>query len=153
MKTSKPIRFNLVSAVHLLLARDGKILLLRRFNTGYQDGNYSVVAGHLDGGESARLAMAREAREESGIIIDPEHLEVVHVMHRGVKEDPINGNERIDFFLTAKVWTGEPTILEPDKCDELRWFPVAQLPDNMVPYVRFGIQNYQNNILYSEFGW
>lgn len=37
-------RFKLVTAVHLILTQNGKILLLRRYNTGYEDGNYSVVA-------------------------------------------------------------------------------------------------------------
>jgi 8-oxo-dGTP diphosphatase len=48
-------RFRLVAAVHIFLVRDGQVLLLRRFNTGYEDGNYSVVAGHLDGGEEVKV--------------------------------------------------------------------------------------------------
>ena len=73
--------FRLPVAVHLLLIKDDRILLLRRHNTGYEDGNYSVVAGHIDGGEKLRSAMVREAREEAGIEISPSNLRVVGVMH------------------------------------------------------------------------
>ncbi|HEC35073.1 MAG TPA: NUDIX domain-containing protein, partial [Anaerolineae bacterium] len=85
-------RFRLLSAVHLFLVRDGKVLLLRRFNTGYEDGKYSVIAGHLDGNEEIKTAMIREAREEAGIEIAPQDLQVVGVMHRR------SDDERIDFF-------------------------------------------------------
>ena len=48
-------RFRMVVAVHLFLLQNGNILLLRRFRTGYEDGNYSVIAGHLDGSELENL--------------------------------------------------------------------------------------------------
>jgi len=140
-------RFKLISAVHLFLIKDNKILLSRRFNTGYQDGNYSVPAGHLDGDETATSAMTREALEEACIKIQPEDLEVIHVMHR--KSDA----ERIDFFLIAKKWEGEIRIGEPKKCDDLSWFPLDNLPNNVIPYVSSAIKNYQNRVSYSEFGW
>lgn len=75
-------RFKLVTAVHLILIEDKKILLQKRYNTGYEDGNYSIVAGHIDGNESVIKAMQREALEEAGIKIKEEDLEIVHVMHR-----------------------------------------------------------------------
>jgi 8-oxo-dGTP diphosphatase len=143
-------RLALVAAVHLLLVRDGEILLLRRFNTGYEDGNYSVPAGHLDGGERVTEAMAREAREETGVRLDPAALDVVHVMHRRAV-DPVH--ERVDFFLTTSRWAGDPVVLEPDKCDELSWHAMDRLPHNTVPYVRAAIGAFSRGERYSEFGW
>lgn len=140
-------RFKIISAVHLFLVQKGKILLLKRMNTGYEDGNYSVVAGHIDGNEEVKTAMIREAEEEAGITIWPDQLKVVGVMHRKSTE------ERIDFFLAAEEWTGEIKNLEPDKCEELQWFDLEQLPANVIPYVKQAIENYRNNIWFHSFGW
>jgi len=60
-------RFKLTTAVYLVLRNESKVLLLRRANTGYQDGKYSLVAGHLDGDELGTVAIVREAKEEAGI--------------------------------------------------------------------------------------
>lgn len=147
----KEERFQLLATIHLLLIREGKILLLRRFNTGYEDGNYSVIAGHLDGNEEIKAAMIREAYEEAGIKLREQDLEVVGVMHRRAS------NERIDFFLTATAWSGEITNNEPDKCDQLDWFDINRLPQNVIPYVRKAIDNTVNRnsrgIWFESFGW
>jgi 8-oxo-dGTP diphosphatase len=140
-------RFKLISAVHLFLIRDNEVLLLRRFNTGYEDGNYSVPAGHLDGGEQVKSAAIREAREECGIEIVPEDLEVVGVMHRK------SSDERIDFFVAATRWTGTIVNKEPHKCDDLRWFPMDNLPVNIIPYVKHALDNYRKGVWFTEFGW
>ncbi|MCJ7804900.1 NUDIX domain-containing protein [Patescibacteria group bacterium] len=147
MHPKKKERFKFVSAVHLFLIRDKEILLLRRFGTGYRDGEYSVVAGHMDGGEKASVAMAREAEEETGVIVNPENLKLAHIMHLRSEE------ERIYFFFTAKSWNGTPKIMEPDKCDDLKWFSLDNLPDNMVPYIKKAIESYVIGETYSEFGW
>lgn len=138
------MRFQLVSAVHLFLIKDDQILLLRRINTGYEDGNYSVVAGHLEGGEEVKAAMMREAKEEIGVEVDPQ---IVGVMHRH------STDERIDFFLVAHCWRGQIKNLETDKCDDLRWFPMDQLPDNLIAYVRRAIDNYRRGIWFDSFGF
>ena len=134
-------------AVHLFFFRADRVLLLRRFNTGWEDGNYSVPAGHVDAGETVTQAAIREAHEEIGVRLEPQDVEVVHVMNRKSED------ERIDFFLLVRHWAGEIANREPDKCDDLAWYPVASLPGNMIPYVRQALLNYQNGMLFSEFGW
>jgi 8-oxo-dGTP diphosphatase len=140
-------RFKLVSAVHLFLLRDDEVLLSRRYNTGYEDGNYSVVAGHLNGDEQVKAAMIREAREEVGIEIAPRDLQVVGVMHRR------SDDERIDWFLTARSWSGRIANREPEKCDRLAWFDVEALPENVIPYVRRALENCRQGRWFDSFGW
>lgn len=141
-------RFTYIGSAYLFLITDGKILLQRRYQTGFQDGNYGVPAGHLDGNETAREGCVREIKEEIGIDIQPEDLSVVHVMHRKAQHD-----ERFDFFMTASAYTGEITNCEPEKCDDLKWFPLDELPENIVDYVKVAIEHYNNGVNYSEFGW
>lgn len=140
-------KFQMPVAAHLLLIREGKILLLRRFNTGYEDGNYSVVAGHLDGNEDVKSAMIREAREEAGIEIKPNNLHIVGVMHRKSQV------ERIDFFLVADSWNKEIENMEPEKCDDLSWFEIDNLPCNTIPYIKRAIENYISGVHFDIYGW
>lgn len=135
-------------AVHLFLMKDNEILLLRRFNTGYEDGNYSVIAGHIDGGEDVYTAMIREAKEEAGADIAPNDLKIVQVMHRKKADE-----ERIDYFFECSKWSGDIAIGELDKCDRLDWFAVDVLPDNTVDYIREAIMNYRGGVAFSIFGW
>jgi ADP-ribose pyrophosphatase YjhB (NUDIX family) len=132
---------------HLFFIDEDSILLSRRYNTGWQDGRYSVPAGHLEAGESLLAAAIREAEEETGAHLTPADLEVVHVMHR--KSD----DERIDFFLLVKSWSGEISNREPQRCDELGWFPLTALPDEVIPYIRQALANFQAGIPFAEFGW
>ena len=145
--TGHGTRTALLVAAHLFLLRDDLVVLLRRCNTGYEDGNYSVVAGHLDGGEEVITAAIREAWEEAGVRLSPRDLRVVGVMHRRAED------ERIDFFLAAKTWAGEPTNAEPHRCDELAWFPLDRLPSNVIPYVRRALENFSRGVWFESFGW
>lgn len=140
-------RFKLIMEAYLVLLRQDQVLLLRRANTGYEDGNYSLVAGHVDGGETVRQAAAREAREEAGITIDPDDLRLVHVAHRR------DGDERLAMFFTTDRWLGEPANCEPHKCDDMGWFALEAMPPNMVGYVRNAIDQIQQGVNYSEPGW
>jgi len=91
--------------------------------------------------------MVREAREEIGVDILEKDLRVCHVMHRKSEE------ERIDFFLSCTNWDGIVQNMEPNKCDDLSWFLMDELPENIIPYVKTTLEMYQEKRMYSEFGW
>lgn len=147
----KSIRHHNIPASYLTLVKDGKILLLRRCNTGYEDGSYSMIAGHVDPGETFTQTIIREAKEEAGIELRPQDLEVVHVMHRNSKA--AENNERVDVFFVAEKWDGEIKNKELHKCDDLSWFNLNDIPANVIPYIKQAINKIRDKIYYSEHGW
>jgi 8-oxo-dGTP diphosphatase len=141
------MRETFLVAVHIFFIREGQVLLSRRYHTGYEDGNYSVPAGHLEAGEPVTACARREVREEIGVQLEAKNLRAAHVMHR--KSD----QERIDFFFVVEDWSGDPVNCEPDKCDEVAWYPLDALPANTIPYVRHALAQVQSGVMFSEFGW
>lgn len=129
-------RFEAKVAVHLILTNDrGECPFLRRFNTGYKDGEYGLVSGHVEKGENLKSAMIRESHEEVGITLSPDDLDVVGVI-------PSLPNSYVYFFLHADTWSGDVKNMEPHKCDDIRWFDLRALPDNTVFYVKWAIENH-----------
>lgn len=118
------------TGVHVVLERAGLLLLMRRAGTGFFDGLYSLPGGHVEEGESAFETAVREMREELGVDIDIAGLTWLGVVHRR------SDSNRIEFFMRAGSWSGEPRICEPDKCDRLLWCRRDSLPDDTVAYVR-----------------
>ncbi len=131
-------RFRVVLSVYLFLLREGEfgpeVLLQLRAGTPYMDGWWACgAAGHVERGESALDAAAREALEELGIDVDPYDLEPVATLHRTtVSHDPME--ERVDLFFAVPRWHRDPVIAEPDKAAELAWWPLDQLPTRLVPH-------------------
>lgn len=139
-------RFKMRVAVHLILEHNNEFLLLRKYNTGYEDGNYSVIAGHLNGNETIKEAMIRKVLEEANINIDDKHLKIVGVMHRK------DGDESIDYYLYTNRFSGNIRIMEANKCDDLAFYKLDNLPDNIISYIKTALYNYKNNIIFSEYG-
>jgi 8-oxo-dGTP diphosphatase len=130
---------------YLILKQDDKVLFQLRKNTGYCDGMWSLVAGHVEDGESATAAMIREAREEIGIEIS--QLKVVHVIHR--KTNRLN----VDLFFDCPSWQGTIKNLEPEKCEKLEFFSLDGLPSNIVDYNEVVLKSVSKGEFYSELGW
>jgi 8-oxo-dGTP diphosphatase len=139
-------RFDLFPvSVHTFFVRGESVLMMRRRGTGFCDGMRSVPAGHVMEAETILQAAAREAREEVGLEVSPSVLAVVGVMHRRSTE------ARIDFFVKAETWAGEPRNMEPGKCDEVAWFPKSCLPSDTIPYVRRALLNAERPPWFEEF--
>lgn len=135
------------TGAHVMLVRAGQVLLMRRSNTGFFDGMFSLPGGHVEPGESARMAALRELREELGIAVDTADLQLVGAMHR------LSDTNRIDFFLRTANWSGQPRRAEPEKCAELRWCARGSLPPDTVPYIRRALTVQLSEPWLVELGW
>jgi len=147
MKVEEKKRVGAAVSAYLVLRRGDEVLLLLRQNTGYMDGHYGLISGHVEQGESATDGMIREAYEEAGIQIHPEHLKVTHIMHR--QSERLN----IDVFFECEKWEGEVRNCEPEKCAALKYFPQDSFPDNLIDYVQDALKSIENGSFYSEKGW
>lgn len=146
-------RFKLIPEVCFVFIRDGKLLLGRRANTGWMDGKYCFPAGHGEEGETMAQGCAREALEEIGLAVDPKTLKFLHVQHRWYPgHEGQAGHSRVGFYFAPTGDPGEPKNMEPDKCDDLQFFPVDNIPD-MVPEFRAAFDAIQRGEIYSEYGW
>ena len=131
----------------LILRREDKVALSLRQNTGYADGFYGLISGHVEDGESATTAILREAYEEAGIRILPENLKVVHVCHR--KTNRLN----VDMFFECSTWSDAICNKEPEKCAALEFISLNQLPENTIEHIAQVLRMVSCGEFYSECGW
>lgn len=131
-----------------LFARRGDTLLLGlRGKACFGAGTWALPGGHLEFGEKLSEALRREAKEELGATISADELRVVSIVD---DPRPNLGTHfvHISFEVTEPTW--EPRIMEPDECDEWRYFPLDKLPDNIFPPHTAIIENYRAKRLYKN---
>jgi 8-oxo-dGTP diphosphatase len=152
-------------AVHAVILNHGpqglEVLLGRRRNTSYGDGQYSFPAGHQEQFETLPQTLCRELKEELGaslVFTALAHRQpVLHIEH--LKDYGQSAANRFHhyheyYFMVPPIILGSFKNNEPDKCDDLRYFPVQQLPENFLPLSRFAL----NHVLAGQgpearFGW
>ncbi len=140
-------RSSAVINVYLVLRQMDYVLCSLRHNTGYCDGWYGLISGHVEEEESATCAIIREAKEEADIEILPAQIKPVHIMHR--KTDRYN----IDIFFECYSWSGTLKNQEPHKCASLDFLASNKLPSNIIPYIQKTIKAILYKEAYSEEGW
>jgi len=124
--------------VGTIILNDGKVLLgLRKGSHGKN--TWCFPGGHLEVGESFSDCAIRETQEETGLEIEP--VEEIPLATNDIFEK--ENKHYVTVLVRAKYTGGEPKIMEPEKCDEWKWFDWNNLPDNLfVPIQNLIKQNY-----------
>ncbi|MFT7507805.1 MAG: mutator protein MutT [Acidimicrobiales bacterium] len=135
-------RHNVHAAVFVVLERDDTVFILRRANTGWADGMWTLPSGHIDQGQTAVEAAIVESKEEAGITILPEHLEFIHVHH--VFDVYVN------YYFRATQWEGEPMLGEPELCSEVQWCKRTELPQDTIMHVLKMISDVDAGLQFSD---
>jgi len=135
-----------LAAVYLIIKNDeGKVLLQRRQGTKLWPGFLALPAGHIDEGENAIDAVIREAKEELDIEICEDDIVDSFVANRRNK----SLKPYFDIYFEISSYKGKLTINEPDKCSELKWCDINNLPNDMIDFEVEAIVNRKKGITFS----
>lgn len=142
------------ASIVMLLRNNGgrtEVLLQRRQNTGFMDGMWDLsCSGHVEYGESMSMAAVREANEELGVVLSADKLNFFVLVHKREEERDLT---YYNAYFVCSHFTGEPQIGEPEKCSELKWFDLENLPDDLIGDRKQAVAAYKNGVHYIEYGW
>jgi len=130
----------------VILRREGKVLIAQRSSElEWAPGAWHFPGGSVEEGESVTDAAVREISEELGVLISPADLKLQGV----VAYDVDDGEDSDVFYFSTSVWQGEPKIMEPDRCQGLRWVNDGEIPDNSIEHAKLiGTNPLQPNYVY-----
>ena len=134
----------------VLIQQNGKILLGRRHedpnkaDSVFRAANvWTMPGGKLDYGESFIEGAIREVKEETGLDVKAEDLDVICL-----NEDMNEHAHFITVGLIAKKFSGEPQVLEPDEITEWKFFGEDELPENIYFPSEKVLKNYKAGKFY-----
>lgn len=124
--------------VGLLVIKDGKVLWGKRKGS-FGSGLYGGIGGHVEYGETLEQAILRELAEKCGVKV--KNLRVLCV------SDFLTHHPKhyVDIGFVADWDSGEPKILEPEKCDGWEWRDIDDTPEHHFAPMKGYIEAYKNN--------
>lgn len=123
-----------------IIVKNGKILLGKR-GSGYGQGTWGFPGGHLELDEDLIDGAEREIKEELGLT--DQKLEFLSITE-GVRDEA----HYIQVNFIIKDFKGEVKLMEPDRCEEWRFFEIDNLPENIYPPHQNIIKAYLQNVVY-----
>ena len=137
-------------ASYVLLKQGSKAAFVLRANTGWMNGYYGLASGKVENGESFTQAAIREAKEEVGVTITPNQLTPVMTCHRRELGEEMTW---VDLLFVATDWQGEVVNAEPDIHAKVEWFDLDNLPENVIPSLRYMLEQHRAGNTFCEYGW
>lgn len=132
-----------------VLLRDGnKLAFVLRENTGWMDGYYGLPSGKVEWSEPFSSGAIREALEEVGVTIEPQNLHHAITIHRHSED-----TDWVDIYFEVDTWEGKVVNAEPHMHSELAWLDLNDLPENIIPAVRYALEQIKLGRPYAEYGW
>jgi mutator protein MutT len=125
----------------LIINDNNQVLLIKRGSKAKSErGVWSRPGGGVEEGESPEEAVKREIKEELGIEIEIlEPLDFIEHLSD-------TGQHWIALGYLAKVKNGEPRIMEPEKIEEIKWFSLDEIPENLAIYTQEGIRKLKEKL-------
>ena len=108
--------------IAVIVIKNNKILMHKR-KSSHGDGTWSFPGGHLEFGESLEKCAQRETLEEAGIKI--KNLQFANITNDIFVDE---NKHYITIFMTANHDSGEPMIMEPEKCECWEWYDWNNMP-------------------------
>lgn len=139
-------REKFLSAVYLIIKNEkNEVLFQRRSGTKLWNGFLGLPAGHIDIHENAYDALIREAKEELGITIKKDDIGSTFVVSRINKSLP----PYYDVYFEIKKYEGTIRINEKEKCLELKWLDIDNLPNDVIDFEIDALEKYKKKIPFS----
>ena len=130
--------------IGVMILREGKILLGKRKGS-HGEGEYAFPGGHLEYMEGFEQCARRETAEECGVEIENVRFQYLSNL---LKYAP---KHYVHIGLVADWKSGEPLLLEPEKCEAWEWFDLDHLSDiPMFEPCRLAVEYYQSDINYYD---
>lgn len=130
----------------VLVNNSGKILVGKRKGSHAQF--YSIPGGHFEMGETFEEAAIREIKEETDLdISNPKVIGVTNNLITYKTE----GKHYISVVLLVKDFSGEPKLMEPEKCEGWLWVDPSDLPMPHFDASQRGIECYVSGKFYNKY--
>lgn len=128
--------------INVFVVKDRQLLLGKRRNV-YGAGTWGLPGGHLEVGEAMEEAAGRELKEETGL--QAETLKFANLVN-----DKDKDQHYLQIGFVAEDFQGEPTVEEPDRCEEWRWFEIDNLPQEIFPAHKKQIELFFKKLPFSD---